>query len=642
MAWRRPSKNKNQKKGKVEHPTFAQKKKDYGLLVTDELQSALTSCKEQVERIARECKAKNRKFRDEDFDLQNDRNRCLHGIGCEDIYEPSDVRRVTEIFDNPQFFIDGANSNDLVQGRIRDCWFISALATISTAEGLIESLCVARDETVGVNGFVFFRDSYWVTVIIDDLLFTSVPKFEELHAREKKLYHNDKEQYNKSARKNGKGLYFGRSGTQGETWVPLFEKAYAKLHGSYGSLDGGFASEAIEDLTGGVSTYLPTKDILNVDQFWEEELLKANTGDRLFGCSYNSLDWSRSGEDMININGLFGSHAYSILRAVEVKGKRFVILRNPWGESEWTGPWSDGSKEWTPEWLEVLPQLGHSFGDDGQFVMEYHDFLDCWDAVYRTRLFDPSWVMSSQWVQFIPNRPLLSAWTYGDVSFTFSLPGPSLTCVVLSQLDTRYFEKISGCYNWRFQFILYKDGESDYIAESSHGRPFSRSVNLEMNLEAGDYVVHVRLDRAHRDGPYQITEAIDRAGYRAVNQALAERAKSRSVAVNFDRSTERQHLPVPLRCLAGRSLASIKQASVQEAAIEAEEEEEFQEEIEAGGDPEGSEEEVEEGEGSDVEGEGEPGQFVSDPIDLDSVFLGLKVYTNKTAPVTIAAQLMRA
>ena len=38
--------------------------------------------------------------------------------------------------------------------------------------------------------------------------------------------------------------------------------------------------------------------------------------------------------------------------------------------SEWTGRWSDGSKEWTQEWLEILPKLGHTFGDDGQFVME--------------------------------------------------------------------------------------------------------------------------------------------------------------------------------------------------------------------------------------------------------------------------------
>lgn len=82
------------------------------------------------------------------------------------------------------------------------------------------------------------------------MLFTSIPKFEELSAAEKQLYHDDKDIYNKSARKGGKTLYFARSGTPGETWVPLIEKAYAKLHGDYHALSGGQSCEAIEDLTG--------------------------------------------------------------------------------------------------------------------------------------------------------------------------------------------------------------------------------------------------------------------------------------------------------------------------------------------------------------------------------------------------------
>ena len=56
----------------------------------------------------------------------------------------------------------------------------------------------------------------------------------------------------------GKTLTFVRSGKNGETWVPLFEKAYAKLHGNYNHLQGGFEFEALEDITGFVTSFLPS------------------------------------------------------------------------------------------------------------------------------------------------------------------------------------------------------------------------------------------------------------------------------------------------------------------------------------------------------------------------------------------------
>ncbi|KAJ7880175.1 hypothetical protein B0H13DRAFT_2345713 [Mycena leptocephala] len=537
--------------------TFSQPPDTSGLGVTSELDKALEECKATVARTAKECRAKNRKFRDLEFDLENDKEACLNGLSpvADEDYTPSDVRRVSQIFDNKQqFFVDGASSNDIVQGGLGDCWFLSALATMSTAEGLVEKFCVARDEEIGVYGFIFFKQDHWVHFALH--LYT---KYEELNTAEKNLYHNDKELYNKSARKGSQTLYFAKSGTDFETWVPLLEKAYAKLHGDYASLSGGFACEAIEDLTGGVSSYIVTKDIFDIDKFWTEELLKANK-DRLFGCYFSGLDSARSGDSQAKIFGLIGNHQYSVLRAVEAKGKRFVVIRNPWGESEWTGPWSDGSKEWNAESLELLPLLDHVFGNDGEFT------LTSWIAGSKsiTLLFDSNWITSSQWLR-VTTRPLPSAWTYGDVCFTITIPKPSFTIIVLSQLDTRYFKDISGRFYWSFDFLLFKRGQTEPIAVSSPPRFWSRSVNLELDLEAGDYVLHVRVDRTMLREQNYFENNVNSWNQRKLSRVLTAKAQSQSIASNFKAESQAKNLVIPVEALAGLNFADMEKKAIEKA-----------------------------------------------------------------------------
>ncbi|KAG9095718.1 hypothetical protein FRC07_011043, partial [Ceratobasidium sp. 392] len=539
---------------------YTQQAERAGLLCTQELEIATERCRKKVETIAKQCRSRNRRFRDVEFDLEEDKERCLHGLATPggSRYTPADVMRVHQIFEDPKFFIDGANSSDIMQGRLGDCWLLSALATVSTMEDLVEKICVARDEKVGVYGFIFYRDSGWVDVIVDDLLYISIPKYEELSRPEKNLYHNDKDRYDTGARKGSQSLYFAKSGTENETWVPLLEKAYAKLHGDYAAIDGGLAADAIEDLTGGVSTIFHVHDILDTDQFWEDELSKVNQ-DRLFGCYLYKL---ASTDDDITVNGLFAGHAYSVISAIEVNGKRFLRVRNPWGKTEWTGAWSDGSKEWTPEWLALLDKLGHKFGNDGEFLMEYSDFLKTWTMIERSKLFDSGWKMSSMWLN-VNSRSFPCAWNYGDVSFTFSVTEGTPAVIVLSQLDDRYFAEISGYSQWTLEFVIYrKDAPaSEPYASSSHTIFWRRSVNVELDdLEAGEYVVHVRLDRRHIRNRNYFQESISGWDHRKLSKVWTEACISSSIAINFDPNSYGELLPADVDTYGGQDLTAIELA----------------------------------------------------------------------------------
>ena len=83
--------------------------------------------------------------RDNDFDLEYDAGRCLNGYADSASSAGRDVQRVTETFDNPHFFAPGgaAGSASIYQGKLGDCYFLSALATVSGFPGLIEKICVA-------------------------------------------------------------------------------------------------------------------------------------------------------------------------------------------------------------------------------------------------------------------------------------------------------------------------------------------------------------------------------------------------------------------------------------------------------------------------------------------------------------------
>ncbi|KAI1642724.1 cysteine proteinase [Daldinia loculata] len=516
----------------IPHNEYAEKAakrstKAVGTNTQTSYEEAAAVCQAKVAKIVKECRRVNQKYRDPHFDLEIDlkwgsrdtlESLCNTKEKADSLFKPKSVKRVVDIFDDPKFYIEGPTANDVRQGRDGDCWLLAALCTLSNKPSLIEKVCVARDEQVGVYGFVFHRDGEWISEIIDDKLFLTKPDFDESFLErilwEDRERINSEEQYRKAYQSGSGALYFAQCEHENETWLPLLEKAYAKAHGDYASIEGGFTGEGIEDLTGGVTSELYTTDILDREYFWKEELMKVND-EFLFGCS-TGMWGSYWGER----KGIYELHAYSIMKAVDIDGQRLVLLKNPWGKGEWTGAWSDGSKEWTAEWMV---KLNHRFGDDGNFWISYDDLLRKYQAFDRTRLFGPEWKVTSLWTT------LSVPWTldYHDTYFTFSLAKTGPVVLVLSQLDERYYRGLEGQYRFELNFRLHKNGQEDYVVRSISSIRLNRAVNVELELEEGEYTVLLKIDATRYMGKLPIEEVVR-------NHARDRRDKLVAVGMSYD------------------------------------------------------------------------------------------------------------
>ncbi|XP_045395481.1 calpain-3 isoform X5 [Lemur catta] len=258
-------------------------------------------------------------------------------------------KRPPEICENPRFIIGGANRTDICQGDLGDCWFLAAIACLTLNKRLLFRV-IPHDQSfvenyAGIFHFQFWRYGDWVDVVIDDCLPT---------------YNNQ--------------LVFTKSNHRNEFWSALLEKAYAKLHGSYEALKGGNTTEAMEDFTGGVTEFFEIRDAPS-DMY--KIMKKAIERGSLMGCSIDTIVPVQYETRMAC--GLVKGHAYSVTGLEETlfKGEKvkLVRLRNPWGQVEWNGSWSDSWKDWSFVDRDEKARLQHQVTEDGEFWMSYDDFI---------------------------------------------------------------------------------------------------------------------------------------------------------------------------------------------------------------------------------------------------------------------------
>lgn len=252
-------------------------------------------------------------------------------------------KRISEIFGQYELFVGKIEMDDIKQGSLGNCYFLSALAALAQYPVLISNLFRTEKNRGGYYEVILFVDGEWQVIIVDDYFPVS---------------------------KKDNNLIFCKPNLN-EIWAILLEKAWAKINGGYLNTIGGLCGEVLQVITGapylGVSnSQLPRKKLWDL-------LYRAYKNNYIIGTGTIQCDW------LSNL-GLVPSHAYSVLQLEEfsIDGNlhQIIKLRNPWGNTEWNGDWSDSSQLWSEE---LKTKYNLKVDNDGSFWMSFDEYIRFYD-----------------------------------------------------------------------------------------------------------------------------------------------------------------------------------------------------------------------------------------------------------------------
>ncbi len=235
-------------------------------------------------------------------------------------------------------FVNGPSSNDVRQGAIGNCYFPAAVAAVAHVSPKIieDAITETKNPQTGEREFQVRFYSYsgrMEMVTVDADLYT----------------------------RSWGGPIYGTTPNASdpktmELWFPIIEKAYAKWKGSYDRIgNGGVPSQVMTALTGKSTRSLDTS---------------YNSADEVFKAVKEAADkklpmtaGTHDDKKLYTNTGVYADHAYSVLGAEESNGQKFILLRNPWGESE----------------------AGNDGKNDGYFKLEISKFMKLYDDVAIVR-----------------------------------------------------------------------------------------------------------------------------------------------------------------------------------------------------------------------------------------------------------------
>lgn len=402
---------------------------------------------------------------------------------------------------------------DISQGALGNCWFCGSLAAVAEKPYLIKRLFVddyAKNGELSPVGVYLVRlcdGGEWRFVQLDD----NFP----CNAANMLAY--------SGARRN-------------QLWVPLVEKAFAKLRGCYEDTEGGNPCEGLRLLTGWPSIVLHLQQAeddadasaggadpwaMRVQAsipFTDEELLWVRLvsafSAKLIVCgSCGHVEGIT--KEMYRGMGLSPSHCYSIVHVAAARGGsvRLVKLRNPWGTGlKWKGAFADTDHDnWTPD---VKAEVGaEDLGQDGGiFWMTLQDLRKYFNSIticpYR-----------EGWNEFRSTAILPATMLGPQPGFFIERPGSGATTEALLSLMQPEERQSATTMTADLGLVLLRVPVGE--APRAGGGPFGAGAAARRNLRIVDSIQRQVRDTAVRD--HFIEENSGSAGLLAVPLSFNQR-----------------------------------------------------------------------------------------------------------------------
>jgi hypothetical protein len=405
-------------------------------------------------------------------------------------------KRPEELSRKPCLFVDeegqqgdgGAEANKVLQGAIGDCYFLSSAAILCSAMGkhLVQKLFICENYfDKGLVGLRFFKEGRWMDVAVD----TYIPCMCS--------YDNPNYIY----------PFAARNCDPNEFWMCFLEKGYAKIHGSYESLDAGNMNESLEDLTGGAPGSVGVLDLFSAcmeggkcDRSKALRLLVDHAhGSLLQGAIASGGDETPIG------HGLLAGHVYSINRTVTTSaGQTLVQLRNPWGSHEWHGAWNDKDMRWTEALKKEVGQKGK---EDGMFWMSIEDFASSFDTITFVDLVPPSFTIlraESAWTKETAGgikgnygqnpQLLIKVHCNTDITISMNQPDQRMKYKHMGASGKAHFDETMGAHD---NFIIFQVYKSNVRMRGPDNRKMITNVAGQLrtisamlkDVEPGEYIV---------------------------------------------------------------------------------------------------------------------------------------------------------